>query len=186
MTYLARDAGGQRVYRRALTGGEPQALPVGAGDHLSQRIDGARVALEASGSGIWLYSMNFDTATRVTVNGDGTGDRNPAIDGTRVVWETNRSGTWDIYTWTTDTGTVSPAPTVVTVPPASRIGTRRYMVGAGPLGLPTGTAGGAGRTIEAAPRPRTVIGTGTATGVSPPASRFVRWSPVTRWRSVAR
>ncbi len=186
VTYLARDAGGQRVYSRALTGGQPRALPVGPGEHLSQRIDGARVVLEASGSGIWLYSMNFDTATLVTVNGDGTGDRNPAIDGTRVVWETNRSGTWDIYTWTTDTGSVSPAPTVVTVPPASRFGPRRYVVGAVPLSPPTGIAGDAGRTIGAAPRPRTIIGTGTTTGVSPPASRFVRWSPVTWWRSGAR
>lgn len=77
--------------------------------------------------------MNFDRGTRITSNGVDVADRNPAIDGTRVVWETNRNGNWDIYTGTVDSGpvttapvpVVTAAPTVAPVQPASRFGTRR-------------------------------------------------------------
>ncbi len=193
VTFLAGDPGDRRAYRRGLTGGTPRELPVGSGEHRSQRIDGARVALEA-GSEVWVYSMNFDTGTQISSNGVEVADRNPAIDGTRVVWETNRNGNWDIYTGTVDSGpvttaplpAVTAAPTVAPVPPASRFGTRRYVVGAVPVNPPTGIAGGAARTVGAGTSTRTVIGTRTATGLTPPTTRFVRWSPLTRWRSGVR
>lgn len=195
VTYLGWDAGDQKVYRRAITGGTPRILPVGDGDHRSQRIDGARVALEADGGGseIWVYSMNFDTGTQITSNGVDIADQNPAIDGTRVVWETNRNGNWDIYTESLDSGpittapgaTVTAVPTAMAVQPPSRFGTRRYVVGAVPLNPPTGISGGTGRTIAESTRTRAVIGTGT-TGLTPPVARFVRWSPLTRWRAGVR
>lgn len=212
VTYLGWDTGDQKVYRRGITGGTPRAVPVGGGDHRSQRIDGARVAFTADGAGseIWVYSMNFDTGTQITSNGVDVADQNPAIDGTRVVWETNRNGNWDIYTESVDqafigpitspivpirtlpTDTIATSLTVVqpvgtvdpgVVSPASRFGQRRYVVGSVPLNPPTGISGGAGRTIATGTRTRSVIGTGTATGLTPPATRFVRWSPLTRWWS---
>lgn len=185
VTYLAGDPGSRRAYSHAITGGLPRAIEVGAGSHLSQRIDGARVALEADGTGseIWVYSMNFGTGTQVTSNGVDVADQDPEIDGTRVVWETDRNGNRDIYTVSLDAGPFATAPVaeVTAVPTASRFGARRYVVGAVPLNPPTGISGGAGRTVAEPTSTRTAIGTGTATGLNPPASRFVRWSPLTRW-----
>ncbi len=185
VTYLAGKPGSRRAYSHAITGGLPRAIDVGAGSHLSQRIDGARVALEADGTGseIWVYSMNFGTGTQVTANGVDVADQDPEIDGTRVVWETDRNGNRDIYTASLDAGpfTTAPVAEVTAVPTASRFGARRYVVGAVPLNPPTGISGGAGRTVAEPTGTRTAIGTGTATGLTPPASRFVRWSPLTRW-----
>lgn len=196
VTYLGWDTGDQKVYRRAITGGTPRIVPVGDGDHRSQRIDGARVALEVDGTGseIWIYSMNFDTGTQITSNGVDIADQNPAIDGTRVVWETNRDGNWDIYTESLVSGpistvpvaTVTAVPTVTAVQSTPRFGTRRYVVGSVPVNPPAGISGGAGRTVAESTRTPPVIGTGTATGLTPPATRFVRWSPLTRWRAGVR
>lgn len=187
VTYLAGAPGDRRAYSHAITGGLPRAIDVGAGSHLSQRIDGARVALEADGAGaeIWVYSLNFGTGTQITANGVDVADRDPEIDGTRVVWETDRHGNRDIYTVSLDApGPVTTAPVAdVTAVQPSRFGTRRYVVGAVPLNPPTGTAGGVGPTVAEPTRTRTAIGTGTATGLTPPAARFVRWSPLTRWRA---
>lgn len=72
-----------------------------------------------------------------------------------------------------------------TVTPAgsssSRFGTRRYVVGTVPKNPPTGIAGGAARGIGIGSR-NPKLGMGIATGTSPPSSRFVRWSPLSRWR----
>jgi hypothetical protein len=76
-------------------------------------------------------------------------------------------------------------PTVTSAGSArSRFGTRSYIVGTVPKNPPTGIAGGSGRAVGVGPR-STRIGTGFATGTSPPRSRFVRWSPVTRWRGAS-
>jgi beta propeller repeat protein len=193
VTYLAGETGERRAYSHAITGGLPRAIDVGVGSHRSQRIDGARVALEADGTGseIWVYSMNFGTGTQITANGVDVADRDPEIDGTRVVWETDRNGNWDIYTESLDSGSITtapatPVPTTTAVQQASRFGTRRYVVGAVPLNPPTGISGGAGHTVAEPTRTRAVIGTGTATGLTPPTTRFVRWSPLTRWRAGVR
>lgn len=193
VTYLAGEPGNRRAYSHAITGGLPRAIEVGAGSHLGQRIDGARVVLEVEGTGpeIWVYSMNFETGTQITANGVDVADQDPEIDGTRIVWETDRNGNWDIYTASLDAGPittapvaeVTPVPTATPVQPGSRFGTRRYVVGAIPLNPPTGISGGAGRTVAEPKGTRAAIGTGTATGLTPPASRFVRWSPLTRWRA---
>lgn len=186
VTYLAPDAGLQRVFRAAITGGIPRAVDAVPGEHRAQRIDGARVAVEAGGE-IWVYGMNFDTATKLTANGAGVTDRNPAIDGTLVAWETDRNGNWDVYAAEIDGATIGPAatvpPTVAPTPSASRFGARRYVVGAVPSNPRAGTATGTGRAVATVARSRPGIGPGTATGTSPPASRFVRWSPLARWRA---
>jgi hypothetical protein len=63
----------------------------------------------------------------------------------------------------------------------SRFGIRRYVVGTVPKNPPTGIAGGSGDGVGVGAR-STRIGAGIATGTNPPSGRFVRWSPVTRWR----
>ncbi len=64
---------------------------------------------------------------------------------------------------------------------SSRFGIRRYVVGTVPKNPPTGIARGSGGVVGVGAR-STRIGAGIATGTSPPSGRFVRWSPVTRWR----
>lgn len=80
----------------------------------------------------------------------------------------------------------TPEPVVITTPasttPSSRFGQRRYVVGSVPLNPPNGGIGGSSRTISSVSR-TTTLGTSTATGLHPPASRFTRWSPVDRWRA---
>jgi hypothetical protein len=66
----------------------------------------------------------------------------------------------------------------------SRFGTRTYIIGTLPKNPPTGIAGGSGRAVGVGTR-STRIGTGFTTGTIPPRSRFVRWSPVTRWRGAS-
>lgn len=175
VTYLASDGGGRRTYRAAVTGGAILPIVAVPGEHAAQRIDGARVAVEAGGE-IWVYAMNFGTATRLAAG------RDPAIDGTRVAWEADG----DVHVANADGGSVGvPAtvpPTVAPTATAPRFGTRRYIVGDVPKNPPAGVASAGAGTIGPA-RPRAVVGAGTATGTAPPASRFVRWSPLERWRS---
>ena len=74
-------------------------------------------------------------------------------------------------------------PTVTSVGSSnSRFGPRRYVVGTVPKNPPIGIAGSSGRDVGVGVW-GTRIGTGIATGTTPPRGRFVRWSPVTRWRT---
>ncbi len=86
---------------------------------------------------------------------------------------------------------ITPAPSPELVPTVtsggssgSRLGTRRYVVGTVPKNPPIGIARGSGNSVGVGVR-STRIGTGIATGISPPSGRFVRWSPLTRWRGAS-
>lgn len=182
VTFLAPDGAAQRTFRAAITGGTPRAVDAIPGEHRAQRIDGARVAVEAGG-GIWVYEMNLGTATQLTANGcDGT-DASPAIDGARVASETDRNGNRDIYVAAVDGWAIGvPAtvpPMVAPTTTAASFGARRYVVGGRPQRPSVGAT--VGSTVFGSARPRAVVGTGTETGTSPPATRFVRWSPIARW-----
>ena len=63
-----------------------------------------------------------------------------------------------------------------------RFGMRRYVVGAVPKSPPSGVSVGT-RGVATGARWKATVGTGVATGVKPPAGKFVRWSPVTRWQA---
>ena len=73
----------------------------------------------------------------------------------------------------------APAQEPVPAPVVPRFGARRYVIGDAP-NLPGVVTIG---TVapEAVPTIRRGIGVGIATGVRPPAARFVRWSPSARW-----
>lgn len=71
---------------------------------------------------------------------------------------------------------------IAPLPTSSRFGIRQYVVGTVPLNPQTGISRGSSRSISAI-SPGTTIGTGVATGMTPPSSRFVRWSPIVRWRA---
>lgn len=85
---------------------------------------------------------------------------------------------------------VTTAPAVEITPaavrtPAStgvRFGSRRYVVGNVPKNPPSGVSVGT-RDIATGARWKATVGTGVATGVKPPTGKFVRWSPVTRWKT---
>jgi hypothetical protein len=83
---------------------------------------------------------------------------------------------------------LSPAPSPEVLPTVtsagsgrSRFGTRTYVVGTVPKNPPTGIIGGSGRAVGIGVR-SSRLGAGIADGIRPPSGRFVRWSPVTRWR----
>lgn len=79
--------------------------------------------------------------------------------------------------------TPTPEPVVVTPTPtaASRFGQRRYIVGAVPSNPPRGiSVGAAGATTRST---RTSSIGAVSKTYNPPTSRFVRWSPVARWRA---
>jgi hypothetical protein len=63
-----------------------------------------------------------------------------------------------------------------------RFGSRRYVVGTIPKNPPAGISVGT-RGVATGVRWKSTVGTGVAKGVRPPAGKFVRWSPVTRWQS---
>jgi beta propeller repeat protein len=186
-TFVVATGAAQRTFRAAITGGTPRVVDAIPGEHRAQRIDGARVAVEADGC-IWVYDMNFGTATQLTANGSDGTDASPVIDGARVAWETDRNGNRDIYVASVDGWTIGvPATVLPTVAPtttASRFGGRRYVVGGGPQRPSAGAA--VGSSVFGSARPRALVGSGTETGTSPPATRFVRWSPIARWRTGGR
>jgi hypothetical protein len=83
----------------------------------------------------------------------------------------------------------TPSPVVVTTvtvtsagSPGFKFGARRYIVGAVPNNPSAGIAVGTTRSVSIGVRRKT-IGTDIAKGSTPPANRFVRWSPYTRWRA---
>lgn len=82
----------------------------------------------------------------------------------------------------TPTVIVTPAPTA-TPGSSTHFGQRRYVVGAVPSNPPTGTSIGTAGRVSSGSRTTTGVGTGVARGVTPPNGRFVRWSPVDRWRA---
>lgn len=85
---------------------------------------------------------------------------------------------------TVPVGPAIAVPDVTPTLPGVRFGQRRYLGDAAPSTPPIGNATVPGRALGLA-RSRTVVGTGTATGLALPVGRFVRWSPATRWRSGA-
>ncbi len=81
---------------------------------------------------------------------------------------------------TLETPAATPVPTAPIVVPASRFGSRRYLVGNAPSSPPVGISI---RAPVAAPAPRSrEFGTGS-TSFSPPKGNFARWYPATRWRA---
>lgn len=85
-----------------------------------------------------------------------------------------------VATPTLETPAATPVPTAPIVVPASRFGSRRYLVGNAPASPPVGiSVRGPGAVPTRVSRQ---LGAGS-TSYSPPKGGFIRWYPATRWRT---
>jgi beta propeller repeat protein len=102
VTFLDWDIhGDHRVFYSTVSGSTLQTVDIGGDADGGQRTSDGRIAYGADGVGIDLHVFEVLSAhdQQITANVDpDVSNSAPAIDGARVVWETNLNGNWDIYT----------------------------------------------------------------------------------------